>query len=90
MKDRTEKRDAKKYADTPAPEYSKRNVWTLDKGRCWNPLRNYPRNRVCYCGSKKKFKKCCLPKLEWTVPEKKAKEFEDIMRRAGLKPGLLR
>lgn len=31
------------------------------EGSAWNPLQKYPRNEPCYCGSGKKFKKCCLP-----------------------------
>lgn len=31
-------------------------------GNEWNPLIKYPRNSVCYCGSKIKAKKCCIPK----------------------------
>lgn len=27
----------------------------------WNPVKRYPRNAPCVCGSGKKFKKCCEP-----------------------------
>lgn len=30
-------------------------------GNKWNPILKYPKNESCYCGSGKKFKKCCLP-----------------------------
>ena len=33
-----------------------------------NPLKGLSRNDKCLCGSGKKFKKCCLPKLEQPVP----------------------
>lgn len=32
-----------------------------EAGFKWNPILKYPKNESCYCGSGKKFKKCCLP-----------------------------
>lgn len=32
-----------------------------------NPLLKYPRNTVCWCGSKVKAKACCLPKVSKIV-----------------------
>lgn len=34
----------------------------------FNPLLKYPRNETCYCGSSKKFKKCCLPNELKAIP----------------------
>lgn len=39
----------------------KKYVYRADKGYGWNPLRGFPRNAPCWCGSKSKAKKCCLP-----------------------------
>ena len=56
-----------------------------DKTLGWSPLRKYPPNEPCICGSGKKFKKCCrdktmkavekslIPKLRETVKEAKKK-----------------
>lgn len=30
------------------------------QGFAFNPYLKYPRNKECYCGSDKKYKKCCL------------------------------
>lgn len=35
----------------------------------YNPLRDWPRNDNCFCGSLKKFKRCHLDKLEHAVPK---------------------
>lgn len=37
-----------------------------------NPLRKFPRNLPCGCGSGVKFKKCCYPNVALLVPEKLA------------------
>lgn len=34
------------------------SVTKLARGESWNPLRRYPRNELCYCGSGVKYKKC--------------------------------
>lgn len=33
----------------------------------WNPLKKYPRNTPCYCGSKIKFKHCHLNEIQSQV-----------------------
>jgi hypothetical protein len=42
-------------------------VKVLPPGRVWNPLRGFPANCPCTCGSKIKFKKCCKEILAETV-----------------------
>lgn len=42
-------------------------AYKLSPGYDWNPFYNFPRNLPCPCGSKKKFKKCCLQKLRRTI-----------------------
>lgn len=37
-----------------------------------NPLLTYPRNFLCFCGSKKKAKACCIPKVKRVVPKDQA------------------
>lgn len=40
----------------------------------FNPLKRFPRNLPCFCGSNKKAKSCCMPKLSLHVyPEDEAK-----------------
>ncbi len=46
---------------TPKPP-KETGAYVPIKGTEWNPMLNLPRNGTCYCGSKRKFKVCCLPK----------------------------
>jgi len=41
--------------------------YALRKGSQWNPILKYPRNHDCFCGSKIKFKKCCLPAAKMAI-----------------------
>lgn len=43
-------------------------------GHAWNPLKQYPRNEKCFCGSSEKAKKCCLPFIAATCT---IEEFEN-------------
>lgn len=45
-------------------------------GNAWNPLKAYPRNHDCFCGSELKAKKCCLPKVQEYCPAKTAQDLE--------------
>lgn len=51
-------------------------------GRVWNPLRDWPRNYKCFCGSGKKAKSCCLPKVEATVTPQDAAELRKLVAKA--------
>lgn len=42
----------------------KRTLWRPPIGMVWNPLLGYERNNPCWCDSKKKAKRCCLPLVE--------------------------
>ena len=44
-------------------------------GYAWNPIRDWPRNAQCICGSGKKFKKCHAPKIPMVC---KADEVKDL------------
>lgn len=44
----------------PAPKNT-RIVNVLPDNGNWNPLKSFPRNLNCFCGSKSKAKHCCLP-----------------------------
>jgi hypothetical protein len=52
--------------------------WTPRPGTAWNPLRRFPRNNLCFCGSKKKAKACCLRKIAWAVSLETAKRVEAV------------
>ena len=57
----------------PKPaELPRKHFYAPKPGYAWNPLRNWPRNEVCFCGSGKKSKKCHLPKLSECVAAKEA------------------
>ena len=48
-----------------APEEEEHVLWrSFDQGPAVNPYRDVGRNDPCPCGSGKKFKKCCLDKVE--------------------------
>ncbi len=51
----------------------------IAKGYARNPLRELPRNSLCPCQSKKKFKACCLPNLPEIVSEQMAKTYREQM-----------
>lgn len=53
------------------------------KGFVWNPLRKFPRNMSCVCGSGKKFKSCCESKIPKVVKEEHASVFKKIVELAG-------
>lgn len=50
------------------------------EGFSWNPLKQWPRNMACFCGSKKKFKKCCIGKVKELVDKEDAEELRDLMK----------
>lgn len=47
----------------------------LMPGYVWNPLKRFPRNHPCVCGSDRKFKSCCEPNLRPAMREAYAKEI---------------
>lgn len=57
-----------------------RMVWKPNPGMVWNKLREFPRNEPCFCGSKKKFKKCHLPFLTSCTDEESAKKIDEFFR----------
>lgn len=52
-------------------------------GHTWNPLKNFPRNEPCFCGSGKKFKKCCLDKMGTTVTIKECENIKKLLKGKG-------
>lgn len=49
----------------------------IKKGFVANPLLKISRNEKCPCGSKNKFKKCCLDKIVKYIPSKIAEAMKD-------------
>ena len=49
-----------------------------DAGNAWNPLKGYPRNNPCFCGSTIKAKHCCLPRVLEYCGAKVAKELRAV------------
>ena len=45
-----------------------------------NPLKNYPRNQLCYCDSGIKFKRCHLNLLPATVTPEVAQEIKELLK----------
>ncbi len=54
--------------------------YALKPGFAWNPLADYERNKACFCGSMKKFKKCCWSTTSPTIPEKYLKPVQEALR----------
>lgn len=61
------------------PEAPTRHLFKPKDGYAWNPLRDYPRNEACFCGSLKKFKKCHDGKLPMCCTVKSAHEIRQFM-----------
>jgi len=58
-------------------------VQVLKPGAAWNPIKQWPPNKKCFCGSLKKFKKCCRSKIPSAIDAKKAEEFRVGMKKLG-------
>jgi len=52
----------------------------LRPNTAWNPLKKYPRNAPCFCGSGKKFKVCHYGKIKDVVSGEDAKQIEADMK----------
>lgn len=67
--------------DRPTPwKTAGRQAYGPKNGAAWNPLRSFPPNQKCFCGSQIKAKKCCLPKQPQCVDEKIAKEITQLLK----------
>jgi len=55
------------------------------EGFVYNPIFKYPRNLKCFCGTDKKFKKCCLRLMPKVVSKEKAEEMKKALIMAGIK-----
>lgn len=64
-------RKEKKKKDRPA-------AYALMPGASWNPLTKWPRNHVCFCGSMRKSKNCCLPHVARALPTVEAEALRAI------------
>jgi hypothetical protein len=51
----------------------------LEPGFAWNPLRKWPANAPCFCGTTTKAKKCCLPKVRPTIPKKMYEQVSSVV-----------
>lgn len=49
-----------------------------------NPLLKWPVNGLCFCGSRKKFKKCCLSEMPRNIDEGKYKVATIALKRSGV------
>ena len=62
--------------DPTSLEFLERRSLGPDLGMAWNPMRDYPRNMACFCLSGKKFKNCCISKLEDCIPAENVKALK--------------
>lgn len=68
----------------PTPKGYKTNGGVLPGiDKVWNPLRRFPRNAPCFCGSKEKFKRCCAEKLADTIHRDHFKKHRATVCAAG-------
>ena len=52
----------------------------LNQAMVRNPMLDYPKNLRCWCGrGNKKFKNCCLPKMQKMVPVRDCKVADKYM-----------
>jgi len=58
---------------------SKMSSYKPKPGHGDNPLLKYPRNDECFCGSKKKAKSCCLPRINPYLPIKEVEKLAKYM-----------
>lgn len=85
MQDQAEKeRSAMKKAgvkvdEKPTDIKPGRVVYRPTQGYAWNPLREWPRNEVCFCGSKKKAKKCHLNEMAPCILESDAVKLQKYL-----------
>lgn len=70
--------DSKMGEKKPAVKFTKYRQMARRpaEGKTWNPIKKYPVNHPCYCGSALKAKKCCLPYLNDVCSEQFAKEMK--------------
>lgn len=50
------------------------------EGQAFNPLRSWPRNEKCFCGSGLKFKKCCISRTSVTIEADKEPDLRRVMQ----------
>lgn len=62
-------------APTELDPFERKLCQRLNPGAAWNPLKKYPRNKGCICGSGEKFKRCCLPRQPRTIQESEANKI---------------
>ncbi len=55
-------------------------VYKPAEGMTHNPLRKFPRNHTCFCGSGKKFKHCCIKTCPRYVPKDLAEQIKERMK----------
>lgn len=55
-------------------------AWVVPEGKARNPYLDYPRNMQCFCGSGKKFKKCCQARMKDVVDAKDVNNLTNSMR----------
>ncbi len=62
-----------------SPPLGPRRAYYPKKGMAWNPLRTLEVNSVCFCGSGRKFKKCCRLTVAECVSEANAVKLREFM-----------
>lgn len=81
------------FLKTKKPEKERKMVRCPNKGYAWNPLRQFPPNAKCWCGSLKKSKKCCATYLSDCLLEESAefikKNWDEIVNHKVILPKAL-
>lgn len=68
----------------------KHGAWSPAAGSAWNPLKKWPPNEACWCGSGKKAKKCHLPTVSQCLSLDACKGLQAMMDRGLLGRGIIR
>jgi hypothetical protein len=67
-----------KEAQKEKNEQLRKKAYKAKDGHVFNPLTGFPRNSLCFCGSVRIFKKCCMKKIMPVLPEKAAIRIYEI------------
>lgn len=65
----------------PASKPKKTGKYEPIKGCDWNPFLKYPRNELCYCGSEKKYKLCCIKTDLLAIDSSVAKKAKPLVKK---------
>ena len=70
------------FSEDKNPDWQPSRRYVLKPGHQWNPLKEYPRNLPCPCGSNKKFKKCHMHLTGHVCTDEQAEKLLPFVKKA--------